>query len=81
MTDRLVTALLDEIAADPAALERLRELVGHDSRQDLAPNPAPAYTPRTLALELGRSELIDPGGDRSWGASGGQARTRLDHLR
>jgi excisionase family DNA binding protein len=50
----LARALLDELAGDPAAVERLRELVA-----PVPPDPSPgavAYTPRTLAAELGRSE-------------------------
>ncbi len=51
----LARALLDEIAADPAARERLRELVG-DSRPDPFTNTTAAFTVATLAGELGRSE-------------------------
>jgi excisionase family DNA binding protein len=49
----LARALLDELAADPVALERLRMLVA-----PAAPAPAhqAAYTVASLAAELGRSE-------------------------
>ena len=51
----LSRALLDELAGDPVALERLRELVGY--RDDAVSSvPAPAYTVATLAAELGRTE-------------------------
>ena len=50
----LARALLDELAADPVALDRLRELVAH-SEVTMRPS-APAYTVATLATELGRSE-------------------------
>jgi excisionase family DNA binding protein len=50
----LAGELVDLIAADPAALERLRELV---AMTDHAPSSsAPAYTVASLAVELGRSE-------------------------
>jgi hypothetical protein len=48
---RLVVA---ELERDPTALDRLRELVGPPA-QAPAPGTA-AYTPRTLAVELGRTE-------------------------
>ena len=50
----LARALLDELAGDPVALERLRELVAAELPPAAA--PAPAYTVATLAAELGRSE-------------------------
>jgi excisionase family DNA binding protein len=51
----LARALLDDLAGDPIALERLRELVGY--RDDaVCSAPAPAYTVATLAAELGRTE-------------------------
>lgn len=46
----LARALLEELAGDPVALERLRELVG-ESDDDADPGPA-AYTVRTLAAKL-----------------------------
>lgn len=52
----LVRVLLEELAGDPVALERLRELVGN---RDTDPSPdsrAPAFTVRSLAAELGRTE-------------------------
>ena len=49
----LARALLDELAGDPVALARLRELVRMDADPMMS---APAYTPKTLAVELGRSE-------------------------
>ena len=48
--------LLEELAGNPAALERLRELVGERLDQDPDRTPASAYTVPTLAAELGRSE-------------------------
>ncbi len=56
MSDRLLTALLDELAGDPVALARLRELVGERADQSALLTPAPAFTVATLAAELGRSE-------------------------
>ena len=54
MSDR-ARALLDELAGDPVALERLRALVGY--RDDAVSSvPAPAFTVATLAAELGRTE-------------------------
>lgn len=51
----LARALLDELAGDPVALERLRALVGY--RDDAVSSvPAPAFTVATLAAELGRTE-------------------------
>jgi excisionase family DNA binding protein len=47
--------LLDELAGDPVALERLRQLVGEPLPHDVKVS-APAYTVQTLAVELGRSE-------------------------
>jgi hypothetical protein len=44
----LARVLLEELAGDPVALERLRELVGADVRTSDVLS-APAYTPRTLA--------------------------------
>jgi excisionase family DNA binding protein len=52
----LARVLLEELAGDPVALERLRELVGASARSFFEDRRAPAYTPRTLAVELGRSE-------------------------
>lgn len=51
----LLRAIVDELAQDPVALERLRDLV-----VGFPPTPEPkarasAYTPTTLAAELGRS--------------------------
>ncbi len=51
----LARALLDELAGDPVALARLRELVG-ERTADPDTRATPAYTPRTLAAALGRSE-------------------------
>jgi excisionase family DNA binding protein len=51
---RLLDLVLDELATDPAGLERLRALVA-DTSPPATSTPA-AYTPATLALELGRSE-------------------------
>jgi hypothetical protein len=50
----LARLVLDELRADPAALAELRELVGNLDTDPVM--SAPAYTPRTLAAELGRSE-------------------------
>lgn len=55
MTGRLLTAILDELAADSDALDRLRQLVGNDDESPSFP-VAPAYTVASLARELGRSE-------------------------
>ena len=56
MTGRLLTALLEELAADPVALERLRELVGEvPTRVSTSPLSPVVYSPATLAAELGRS--------------------------
>jgi excisionase family DNA binding protein len=50
----LARALVDELASDPVALARLRELVAaHCNVQEVSP---PAYTVASLAVELGRSE-------------------------
>jgi hypothetical protein len=46
--------LVDAIAANPAALERLHQLVG--SSAHLQTPTHVAYTPATLAAELGRTE-------------------------
>jgi excisionase family DNA binding protein len=50
----LARALLDELADDPVALARLRELVGVAAPD--RDHGAAAYTSRTLAAELGRTE-------------------------
>ena len=55
MTD-LAQLVLDEIAANPAALARLRELVGSTSSKDDVDRSAAAYTVATLAVEVGRTE-------------------------
>lgn len=52
----LARALLDELAADPVALDRLRELVASEKFERDQAFSAPAYTVATLAVELGRSE-------------------------
>jgi hypothetical protein len=49
----LARALLDEIAADPAALEQLRGLL---EASEVTSPPIPAYTVATLAVEIGRTE-------------------------
>lgn len=54
MTERLLALLLDELAADPVALDRLCELVGRVALPTEA-TPAAAYTVATLAVELGRT--------------------------
>jgi excisionase family DNA binding protein len=54
VNDRLALELIEAIAQSPVALERLRELVADTSPPASA--SAPAFTPRTLALELGRTE-------------------------
>jgi hypothetical protein len=52
----LARALLDELAGDPAALERLRELVAPSAPEpERAALSAPAYTPASLGAALGRS--------------------------
>jgi excisionase family DNA binding protein len=52
----LARALLEEIASDPAALERLRQLVSErPSGRDIS-LAAPAYTVATLAAVIGRKE-------------------------
>jgi len=51
----LARVLIEDLAADPVALARLRELVG-DREADPPPPTAPAFTVRTLAAELGRTE-------------------------
>jgi excisionase family DNA binding protein len=48
--------VLDELAGDPGALERLRALVGADQVPSRGLIAAPAFTVATLAAELGRSE-------------------------
>lgn len=53
MTDPLAHAVLEAFRRDPDALEALRELVA--PVVDERPTPA-AYTVRSLAAELGRSE-------------------------
>lgn len=50
----LARALLDELAGDPVALARLRELVAVSAPAALVPTAA--YTVATLAVELGRTE-------------------------
>lgn len=52
----LARALLEELADDPAAIERLRELVGNSPTGPPADSRAAAFTAATLAAELGRSE-------------------------
>lgn len=54
MTD-LAQLVLDEIAGNPAALARLRELVRQEAAPAGAPS-SPAFTVRTLAAELDRTE-------------------------
>ena len=56
MNDALAVELVEAIAASPVALERLRELVGRPQTDPFGVTWALAYTPRTLAVELGRSE-------------------------
>jgi hypothetical protein len=51
----LVRALVSELASDPVAVEQLRTLLEIDSNQQRAA-PAPAFTVRSLAEEIGRSE-------------------------
>jgi excisionase family DNA binding protein len=51
----LLDLVLDELAADPVALERLRQLV-RDQVSERYLVPALAFTVATLAAELGRSE-------------------------
>jgi excisionase family DNA binding protein len=51
----LLDLVLDELAADPVALERLRALVSAPCDRD-SRGSVPAYTVATLAAELGRSE-------------------------
>ncbi len=51
----LVRALVAELASDPVAVEQLRALLEIDSNQQRAA-PAPAFTVRSLAEEIGRSE-------------------------
>jgi excisionase family DNA binding protein len=52
----LARALLEELAGDPVALDRLRELVGGGPADPPAKFRTPAYTVATLATELGRTE-------------------------
>jgi excisionase family DNA binding protein len=52
---QLARALIDDLASDPEALERLRALVCENVRTADA-SSAPAFTVATLAAELGRSE-------------------------
>jgi excisionase family DNA binding protein len=51
----LARALLEELADDPVALERLRELVGNPETGP-SQQSAPAFTVRSLAAQLGRTE-------------------------
>jgi excisionase family DNA binding protein len=51
----LLRALVDELTSDPVALEQLRTLLGVDANQQRTA-PAPAFTVRSLATEMGRSE-------------------------
>jgi excisionase family DNA binding protein len=51
----LLRALVDELASDPVAVEQLRTLLGVDADQRGA-TPTPAFTVRSLATEIGRSE-------------------------
>jgi excisionase family DNA binding protein len=52
----LARAWLEELASDPVALERLRELVGVGTQQgEVLGTSAPAFTVATLAAELGRT--------------------------
>ena len=51
----LVRALVAELASDPVAVEQLRTLLEIDSNQQRAA-PVPAFTVRSLAEEIGRSE-------------------------
>ncbi|HYB26653.1 MAG TPA: helix-turn-helix domain-containing protein [Solirubrobacteraceae bacterium] len=51
----LLRALVSELASDPVAVEQLRTLLEIDSNQQRA-QPAPAFTVRSLAEEIGRSE-------------------------
>jgi len=51
----LVRAIVAELACDPVAVEQLRTLLEIDSDQQRA-QPAPAFTVRSLAEEIGRSE-------------------------
>jgi hypothetical protein len=50
----LARVLVQELADDPVALERLRELVATPAREPVALSAA-AYTPATLAAEIGRT--------------------------
>jgi excisionase family DNA binding protein len=52
---QLARALIDDLASDPQALERLRALVS-DQRPEIGTLMTPAFTVATLATELGRSE-------------------------
>lgn len=52
----LARALLEELAGDPVALERLRELVGNPETDPSRHSSAPAFTVRSLAAQLGRTE-------------------------
>ena len=61
---------------DPAALARLRELVGNPRRIRLGFAGAGVHVAGRSPLELGRSRAVDPRGDRPRGAAGGQARPR-----
>jgi excisionase family DNA binding protein len=54
VNDALAAEIVEAIASSPLALARLRELVAATDRT--SDSHSPAYTVRTLALELGRSE-------------------------
>jgi excisionase family DNA binding protein len=51
----LLRALVEELASDPVAVEQLRTLLEVDADQRQA-TPRPAFTVRSLATEIGRSE-------------------------
>ena len=53
----LVAALVDALAADPAAIAQLRRLLVADTRVALAPEPA-VYTVSSLAAVLGVSARV-----------------------
>jgi len=55
-SDPLAQAVLEALARDPEALDRLRDLVGNSRTDPFANTRAPAYTVATLAAEVGRSE-------------------------
>jgi excisionase family DNA binding protein len=52
----LARALLEDLAGDPVALARLRELASETNVTASHVGSAPAFTVATLAAELGRSE-------------------------